>query len=304
MTSSQINPNNINAEYPVAGQDNNTQGFRDNFTNIKLNFQYASGEINSLFGNAILKNNTSNDFANSIVYGARLQNTGYVQINQGNAAPTANINFAAGSFQTITANANTTLSFSNLPTAGTTAVLTLAIEARAANSTASPYTITVPNVSSASRGITGYDPNTGILSFPRTNSTIAGTHTYQFITDDQGGSFTIVPLSTPTTPLNSTSEDVANVGVINLSVSDSYFSTSGVETATLPAGVNGQVKVLAMYANMDDSSLDNMVITVTNAGWKTSGTGTITFEDIGHACTLKYINSKWFCIGNNGCTFA
>jgi len=64
---------------------------------------------------------------------------------------------------------------------------------------------------------------------------------------------------------------------------------------------------LAMYADGGD-----MVITVTNAGWKTSGTGTITFNDIGDACTLQYINSnvaniaqsKWFCIGNNGCTFA
>jgi hypothetical protein len=71
------------------------------------------------------------------------------------------------------------------------------------------------------------------------------------------------------------------------------------ETATLPTGVNGQVKVLAMLADGGD-----MEITVTNAGWKTSGTGTITFDTIGDACTLKYINSKWFCIGNNGCTFA
>jgi hypothetical protein len=111
-------------------------------------------------------------------------------------------------------------------------------------------------------------------------------------------------LSTTTQPLNSTSEDVAPGANVNLGVSDSYFSTTASETATLPAGVNGQVKVLALYADMDDSSLDNMVITVTNAGWKTSGTGTITFDAIGDACTLKYINSKWFCIGNNGCVFA
>jgi hypothetical protein len=299
-----INPNNINAAYPVAGQDNNTQGFRDNFNNIKVNFQYAEDEINSLLSNSVLKGAASNDFAGSIIYGARLQNTGYVQVNQGDVAPTANINFAAGSFQTITANANTVLSFSNLPAPGTTAVVTLAIESRAANITAEPYSVTIPNVSAATSGIIGYDSSTGVLSFPRTNSTIAGTHTYQLITDDQGSSFTVTPLSTLTSPLNSTSEDVANAGVINLGVSDSYFSTDAAETATLPAGVNGQVKVLALYANMDDSSLDNMVITVTNAGWKTSGTGTITFEEIGQACTLKYINSKWFCIGNNGCTFA
>ena len=47
----------------------------------------------------------------------------------------------------------------------------------------------------------------------------------------------------------------------------------------------------------------DMVITVSNAGWKSSGTGTITFNDIGDGCTLQYINSKWFCIGQNGVTF-
>jgi hypothetical protein len=302
MTTSQINPNNINTAYPVAGQDNNTQGFRDNFTNIKLNFQYAASEIDSLSGNTILKNNTLNDVAGSIIYGSRLQNTGYVQVNQGNVAPTATINYAAGSYQTITVNAATTLNFTGLPAAGNTAVITLAINAVAANTTANPYTLTVANVNNSSSGITGYSG--GVLSFPRTNTTSAGTHTYQFVTDDNGSSFTVTPVATLASPLNASSEDLANVGVVNLGVSDSYFSTAAAETATLPAGINGQVKVLAMYADMDDSSLDNMIITVTNAGWKTSGTGTITFEERGQACTLKYINSKWFCIGNNGCTFA
>jgi hypothetical protein len=300
---SQINPNNINGEYPVAGQDNNTQGFRDNFTNIKVNFQYAETEITNLQANSISKVSTSvNEFNDSVIYGARLQNTGYIQLNRGNVAPTANINYAAGSFQTITANANTTVNFTGLPAAGNTAVITLAINAVAANSSTNPYTLTVANVNNSSSGIIGYSG--GVLSFPRTNSTVAGTHTYQFVTDDNGSSFTVTPVSTLASPLNASSEDVANVGVVNLGVSDSYFSTTAAETATLPAGVNGQVKVLALYADMDDSSLDNMVITVTNAGWKTSGTGTITFDTIGDACTLKYINSKWFCIGNNGCVFA
>ena len=295
---SQINPNNINGEYPVAGQDNNTQGFRDNFTNIKVNFQYAETEITNLQANSISKVNTSvNEFNDSVIYGARLQNAGYIQLNRGNVAPTANINYAAGSFQTITANANTTLNFTNLPSAGNTAVITLAINAVAANTTANPFNLVIPNVNSSSSGIIGY--NSGNLNFPRTNSTVAGTHTYQFVTDDNGSSFTVTPVSTLASPLNASSEDVANVGVVNLGVSDSYFSTSAAEVATLPAGVNGQVKVLAMLATSG-----NMVITVTNAGWKTSGTGTITFDTIGDACTLKYINSKWFCIGNNGCVFA
>ncbi len=45
---SQINPNNIDGAYPVAGQDNNSQGFRDNFTSTKVNFQYAADEITEL----------------------------------------------------------------------------------------------------------------------------------------------------------------------------------------------------------------------------------------------------------------
>jgi hypothetical protein len=67
----------------------------------------------------------------------------------------------------------------------------------------------------------------------------------------------------------------------------------------LAAGVAGQIKAFAMFA-----TAGNMVITVTNAGWKTSGTGTMTFTAIGQACTLQYVNNKWFCIGNNSVTFA
>jgi hypothetical protein len=45
---SQINPNNIDVTYPIAGQDNDTQGFRTNFTNIKNNFLVASQEITNI----------------------------------------------------------------------------------------------------------------------------------------------------------------------------------------------------------------------------------------------------------------
>jgi hypothetical protein len=293
---SQINPNNVNTAYPVAGQDNSTQGFRDNFTNIKLNFTYAASEISALQNSVIYTGNV-NDLSGGTLYDARLQNTKYATVSLGNSAPTANINYISGAFQSLTANANTTLNITNLPASGNTAVLTLSIAAQAANTTATPYSITIPNASSNTSGIIGLSGN--VLSFPQTNSTDAGTHVYQLTTSNQGASFTIAPLQTTAQPLNALSEDVANTAVINLGKSDSYFSTSAAEVATLPAGVNGQVKVLAMLA-----SSGNMVITVTNAGWKTSGTGTITFDTIGDACTLKYINSKWFCIGNNGCTFA
>ena len=95
------------------------------------------------------------------------------------------------------------------------------------------------------------------------------------------------------------SEDLANAAEASAILSTSYFSTGAAETATLAAGSPGQVKVFAMAADNGD-----MVITVANAGWKASGSGTVTFDTIGQACTLHYINSKWYCIGNNGATFA
>lgn len=113
------------------------------------------------------------------------------------------------------------------------------------------------------------------------------------------GTFTGGNLSTGGTLRLTGSEDLADGAAANLLVTASYFSTAAPETATLAAGTNGQIKTFMMAADGGD-----MVITVTNAGWKTSGTGTITFGDIGDACTLQYINSKWYCIGQNGVTFA
>jgi hypothetical protein len=51
---STINPNNIDTTYPIAGQDNDTQGFRDNFRNIKNNLNTAKFEITDLQANVAL----------------------------------------------------------------------------------------------------------------------------------------------------------------------------------------------------------------------------------------------------------
>jgi len=96
--------------------------------------------------------------------------------------------------------------------------------------------------------------------------------------------------------LNS-SEDLADAAAANLLVTSSYFTTVAAETATLAAGTPGQIKTFMMNGTSGD-----MVITVTNPGW--GGSGTMTFSAVGDGCTLQYINSKWFCIGNNGVVFA
>lgn len=98
------------------------------------------------------------------------------------------------------------------------------------------------------------------------------------------------------------SEDLqSGTPIADLTKSVSYFTTGSTnEVNTLGNGTDGQIKVLAMAG---DGGGD-MVITVTNAGWKTSGTGTVSFTSTGQSCTLQFFNSKWYCIGNNGAEFA
>jgi hypothetical protein len=129
---------------------------------------------------------------------------------------------------------------------------------------------------------------------------LTGTYEFEFETSDAGATISVFDLNRNRDPMYlPSSEDLGDTAAASLTKTTSYFSTAAPETATLAAGSPGQVKVFAMYADIGD-----MVITVTNAGWKSSGTGTITFTAIGQACTLMYINAKWFCIGNNAATFA
>ena len=139
----------------------------------------------------------------------------------------------------------------------------------------------------------GYVSN--VITFNKT-----GTYEFEFETSDGGTTISIFDLNRNRDPMYLPSyEDLAASAAANLSVTTSLFSTSAAETATLAAGAEGQIKTFVMRADSGD-----MVITVTNAGWKSSGTGTLTFDTIGDACTLQYINSKWYCIGNNGVAFA
>lgn len=294
MTSN-INPNNIDGTYPVAGQDNNSQGFRDNFTNTKTNFQYASDEITDLQSNAILKSalagtTLDNDMLGSLVYNGVIADFGLTRVALGTVSGSQTINYATGHFHTLTTGGAVSLGFSNFPAAGTTGIVFVQIGVA---STA--HTLTLPSaVSVNAQGIQGLNTSTNVITFAAT-----GTYLFQFITSDGGSTITVVEANKEIAPFNNSSEDLASGAAANLALTTSYFTTAGAETATLAAGVNGQIKTFAMYATSGD-----MVITVTNAGWKTSGTGTITFDTIGDACTLQYINSKWFCIGNNGAVFA
>jgi hypothetical protein len=289
---SQINPNNIDGAYPVAGQDNDSQGFRDNFTNIKTNFGFASAEITDLQSKVVLKSALSgttlnNNMNNSVISNVQLLDASAPRAALG-AVSTATLNYAASPYYTLSTGSSVTISFSNFPPAGQVGTLRLQITV-----TNTSYTLTLPAaVSVGTNNVQGY--SAGVITFNQ-----IGTYEFEFETSDGGTTISIFDLNRNRDPMYLPSqEDLAASAAASLTKTTSYFTTAAAETSTLAAGVEGQIKVLAMYGDSGD-----MVTTVTNAGWKTSGTGTITFNDIGDACTLMYVNSKWFCIGNNGCAF-
>jgi len=85
---SNINPQNIDGAYPVAGQDNDSQGFRDNFTNTRTNFSFAAAEITDLQNKAVLKaaldgTVLNNDMGGSILSNAQLQDMSETRVALG-----------------------------------------------------------------------------------------------------------------------------------------------------------------------------------------------------------------------------
>ena len=293
MTSA-INPNDIDGAYPVAGQDNDSQGFRDNFTNTKTNFEYAADEITDLQTNAVLKAALTGTTLDNNMNGSLLYNFTAKQVSGtvnaiGTTSGVVTLNYENGSYQTLTTSGSVTLGFTNFPASGVSASIVLRITVASI-----AHTLTLPAaVSIGTDNLQGYVSN--VITFSTT-----GTYIFEFTTVNGGSAVSIVDLIRNRDPIYlPSSEDLAASAGANLAVTTSYFSTASAETATLAAGYTGQIKVFAMAADSGD-----MVITVSNAGWKTSGTGSITFNDIGDACTLLYVNSKWFAIGANGVAFA
>ena len=295
MTSA-INPNDIDGTYPIAGQDNNSQGFRDNFTNTKTNFQYAANEITDLQSNAVLKaaltgTTLNNDMNGSPLSNASIADFSAVAVILGTLSGSVTINYMAGHYQTVTTGGSISLAFTNLPAAGNFGIVRVAITV-----SSNAYTVTLPAaVTVGVSNLQGY--SAGVISYNQ-----VGTYTYDFTTSDGGTTISIFDCSRNKDPIYLPSSQSLSgtgaLGAVSLATTATYIATTGAATATLAAGAAGQIKTI-----MHSAHVANCVITVTTAGWKTSGTGTITMSAIGQGVTLQYINSKWYCIGNNGCTF-
>lgn len=123
-TQSLINFGSIDATYPVAGQDNNSQGFRDNFGAIKTGLGQASTEITALQQNAAFLNAANNFGGNTITNAVYNQFYGTF-LSLGTVSSNQDINLQNGPFQSVYLANNVTLTFRNWPASGSYAAVRL-----------------------------------------------------------------------------------------------------------------------------------------------------------------------------------
>jgi hypothetical protein len=174
MTSA-IVPGNIDGTFPIAGQDNSSQGFRDNFTAIKNNFTTASTEITDLQANKA-STNASTNFTDQIVSRAALQDTAEIVYAHGSVSSgTLTLNHENGNFQTATITGDVSFAFSNFPTSGRLGRIVLL-----ATVNSGVTALTMPSAVKKASNVTGADGSSVTVN-PG-----VGRYMWEFMTTDAG----------------------------------------------------------------------------------------------------------------------
>lgn len=322
---SNITTTNIDGNFPIAGQDNSSQGFRDNFTNIKNNFITAAAEITDIQQKGIFKAALSgaaldNDFDGALVSNANTLGFRQRTFNFGTDNGAQTIDFENGNVHIITLDGSANFTFDNIPdntNPPSEIVIKLIVTiANVAHTVTIPGSVNVTRVN-VSELVTTVDHE---ITFQNT-----GTYELEFVTlSDPAPTIFLNSISlqddvfgravafTNTADFQShvTTEgrvelagieaDPASATVLSTGLTTTWFTTAGAETLSLPAGADGQIRTLICYGHGG-----NMVVTVSNAAW--GGGGTLTFTAAGQSCILQYIGgavAKWFVLGNNGVTIS
>jgi hypothetical protein len=236
---SNINATNIDGTYPVAGQDNDSQGFRTNFTNIKNNVSIAKTEIEDLQSKVIVKaaltgTTVNNDMAGTVFHSAEIKDIRETRVDFGTTSGTLDLDHSAAHNYTVTTSGSVTLSFSNIPAAGKVGRIRLEISV-----TNTAHTMTLP--SAVSKGTDGIAGLTGqVVTFNET-----GDYHFEFWTDDSGTSLHIEDKTRNKTYFNSTEIQLqtrtpANIGaagdvagMVALDASYMYICTAAYDGATV-----------------------------------------------------------------------
>ena len=172
---SKIVPGNIDGTYPIAGQDNSSQGMRDNFSSIKTNFTEAKSEIEDLQSNKANLNAT-NDFSGNIISDGELKDNSETVHAHGTTSGIITLNHENGHYQTLTTSGAITLAFSNMPATGKLGRIILDVDV-----VSTSHTITIPTAVLVAGNVSGGDGSSNSITVPT-----SGRYLYEFMTPDAG----------------------------------------------------------------------------------------------------------------------
>ena len=250
---SQINPSNIDATYPVAGQPNNTQGFRDNFTATQTNFNYAATEITDLQTKAVLKaaltgTTLDNNMNDALIYAAKIQDFSATAVNLTTTSGPVTVDYTTGHYQRLApSTGSVSLGFVKWPPSGSYGYLKLQIVV-----TNTAYTVTLPAaVTLGTLGIQGLVGNT--ISFVTT-----GTFEFGFGTSDGGTTITVFDLNRPLT----TFANVVTITANTVSTSDTTGALTVAGGVGIVGNVNigGNLKTYTSAGNVSFQALDSGIV--------------------------------------------
>jgi hypothetical protein len=228
--SSNINPYNIDGTFPVAGQDNSSQGFRDNFTNIKNNFAFAQNEITDLQTKSILTaalngQTINNDMAGTQIVRPQLRawTQAYLDLGVIGETNVAQLDFNIATFYKCTAGDDIRLNLVNWPNVSGSGALGYG-SLRVWIVIQDPsYTITLPSsVTIGVNDITGYNPNTRAITVDR-----VGNYIFDFSSVDGGANYFIEDVMRNRRIVRGDSQVLGNLTVSgNTFIANTYVPTS------------------------------------------------------------------------------
>jgi hypothetical protein len=201
MTSN-INTNGINVNYPVPGQNNSSQGFRDNFAQIKTQIDTGATEITDLQSKVILKaalNNSTlnNDMGNTQISNLSTRGFRATTYNLGNSlAGTVLVDVNRADVQYGSLTGNVTLQFGNWAPTNTESNVVVRFNVANANAVISfPSSVISSNNNYGVTLLENYATiaNVATVTAPA-NATILE---YRFSTLDCGNTVTVEPVNRP-----------------------------------------------------------------------------------------------------------
>lgn len=271
---SNINPNNINGSFPVAGQDNDSQGFRDNFTNILNNFSFAKAELEDLAAKAVLKSalnggTLNNSLAFNEVSNLKIRSYALSSYDYTNApASSIAIDFNLGNFFHFTSTQTHSLSLTNWPNTGYASVYVWMGIADVAHTIQLPVAVSINNTD-----VAGLNETTNTITFAAT-----GNYLFEISSYDGGASYMIQDLTRAKSKISG-----------NLNVSGNIIANAS-------AFIGGNVTVtgnLFVYGNTTQVNVETLTVEdpMVDLGGGPMGAALTNNDGLDRGVLMRYYNA-------------